>query len=740
MQTDKKRFLNADDMDRLEYVSMPELTPDGELAAYVVKRWDVNTGTLIRRVNLAAMNGSFCLELDTDTKVDKTTSSTPDTKAAASTWDPRFSPDGTKLAFLCDAGNFPQSYVAKLASLSIENELDLWISCERVTDLRHGVSSFTWNPEGTAFAFTAPLWENEVPFPEMSAQEKEDFQWELEHMPRTFNELMYKFDSCYGLVDGSVSQIGVVNAEGSNARMLTNGNIPYSCPVWSPDGSSLYFYGRPYPHARAMCTELFTCRVSDLSNVCPPVHQITHDFPFSASAPITFLPDGEHIIYISNYTSDNQPDSGEEYSLRLFSMDLNGGNRICLQPECPNCDGIDPLHVGITESGTARSPYYLSTCGKYIYFASGWNGRAGIYRLSLDDSHEIIPAAISDFSKKDFEKSEYTAEDFSIIAFAAPVGNQMPVILTTETMPAEFCLWDMENKTWSRPYPHNQWLDEVALSSADILWMKTDNPEMPVQGFFLPVPKLPDGTRPEHSGEGRSFHYIHGGPEAFYAVGFDFEAQLLAASGVPVMYCNPRGSAGYGSAFVASSLSYNGTAYRDLMDFTDLVLSRYPELKADRITIGGGSHGGWMTNYIVGHTNRFYGAVNQRTWSNPATSYGTGDMGFYTLSTLGASDFQEYMRNRVKSGTITTIDNATTPMLILHGEKDYRCTLEQGEQVYSAMKDRNPDIPCRLVVFPGENHGVTRTGKLHAQKRHLTEMRNWCLKNWDIQKEKEDLR
>ena len=145
-----------------------------------------------------------------------------------------------------------------------------------------------------------------------------------------------------------------------------------------------------------------------------------------------------------------------------------------------------------------------------------------------------------------------------------------------------------------------------------------------------------------------------------------------------------------------------------------------------RIGVTGGSYGGYMTMKLIGRTDTFAAAVAQRALANPVTSYGTGDMGFISSGPV-PEDFtmKSYLEDRARDNVISYIDRMKTPLLILHAANDYRCGFEQAEQIFIAMKDRNPEVPVRLVRFPNENHALTRTGKLHYQMRHLRELVNW---------------
>ena len=133
-----------------------------------------------------------------------------------------------------------------------------------------------------------------------------------------------------------------------------------------------------------------------------------------------------------------------------------------------------------------------------------------------------------------------------------------------------------------------------------------------------------------------------------------------------------------------------------------------------------------MTCKIIMMTDRFKAAVGQRVFVNKATSYGTSDMGFYSMSMDPSKvNIERCLIERARTSIIKDMDKIKTPLLLLHGYKDYRCSFEQSEQMFISMHERRKDVPVRLVMFPGENHNVSRTGLLHHQQKHVQEMVDW---------------
>ncbi|MBN1857756.1 S9 family peptidase [Candidatus Bipolaricaulota bacterium] len=258
----------------------------------------------------------------------------------------------------------------------------------------------------------------------------------------------------------------------------------------------------------------------------------------------------------------------------------------------------------------------------------------------------------------------------------------------------------------------------------------------------LPLPeafsvRTADGTeidawmiRPVEFESGRSYPSvleIHGGPKTAYGTVFIHEMQMLAAHGYAVIYCNPRGSAGRGDEFAEIRGKYGTVDYEDIMAVVDHALTAYPFLDSDRIGVTGGSYGGYMTNWIIGHTDRFAAACSQRSIANWASMMCTTDIGyFFTPDQIAASPWDEGGVGADKlwwHSPLKYADKAATPTLFIHSEQDYRCWLTEGLQMFTALRAHGVD--SRLVIFRGENHELSRSGKPLHRIRRLQEMLDW---------------
>lgn len=216
---------------------------------------------------------------------------------------------------------------------------------------------------------------------------------------------------------------------------------------------------------------------------------------------------------------------------------------------------------------------------------------------------------------------------------------------------------------------------------------------------------------------------IHGGPRGAYGTPFFHEMQALCGAGYVVFFCNPPGSEGYGEAFADLRGRYGDIDYRDLMAFTDHVLSAVPQLDPDRLAACGGSYGGFMCNWIAGHTDRFAAIASQRSISNWVADFGTSEIGFsFDTNELGGDPWTAFDRMWAQS-PLKYAPNAKTPMLFIHALCDYNCTVDQGIQMFSAMKYFG--VPARMCLFEGENHSLSRSGKPRHRLRRLEEIVGW---------------
>ena len=216
---------------------------------------------------------------------------------------------------------------------------------------------------------------------------------------------------------------------------------------------------------------------------------------------------------------------------------------------------------------------------------------------------------------------------------------------------------------------------------------------------------------------------IHGGPKTVYGTCFMHEMQYWANEGYFVFFCNPRGGDGRGNEFADIRGRYGQEDYEDIMAFTDYVLWSYPQIDKSRIGVTGGSYGGFMTNWIIGHTHRFAAAASQRSISNWISMEGTSDIGpYFGLDQAGGNAWERQDQAWWHS-PLKYADKCTTPTLFIHSDEDYRCWMVEALQMFSALKVHG--IESRVCLFHGENHELSRSGKPEHRIRRLKEITDW---------------
>ncbi|MDR1602623.1 MAG: S9 family peptidase [Tannerella sp.] len=216
---------------------------------------------------------------------------------------------------------------------------------------------------------------------------------------------------------------------------------------------------------------------------------------------------------------------------------------------------------------------------------------------------------------------------------------------------------------------------------------------------------------------------IHGGPRTAFGACLFHEMQYWANRGYAVFFTNPTGSDGGGNAFANISARYGTVDYRDLMQFTDVAIRTFDFIDPDRLGVTGGSYGGFMTNWIIGHTDRFKAAASQRSIASWISFSNTTDIGFTFTATQIGGDVWTNLDGLWTQSPLKYADRVKTPTLFIHSEEDYRCWLSEGIQMFYALKYF--EVPARLCLFKGENHELSRSGKPKNRVRRIEEITSW---------------
>ena len=312
----------------------------------------------------------------------------------------------------------------------------------------------------------------------------------------------------------------------------------------------------------------------------------------------------------------------------------------------------------------------------------------------------------------------FTTDDY-LIDFDTLDGTHFVLVAAKDLDLPEMYLWqggELERITHFNDAVSAEW--ELSVPEAIHV---LDRDGIEIDGFVL----KPAGYQPGQRYPG--VLHVHGGPKMVFGPGFHHEMQLWAAQGYFVFYCNPRGSCGKGNEFADLQGKYGTVDFNDLMDFTDAVLEQFPDIDPSRIGVCGGSYGGFMTNWVIGHTDRFRCAVSQRSISNYFGDYLLSDIGYYYVPDQQLGTLWDHPERLWQASPLTYADRVTTPTLFIHSDKDYRCTLANGLEMFAALKLHG--VETKLCMFYGEDHGLSRTGTPSNRICRMEEILSWLDKH-----------
>jgi len=217
--------------------------------------------------------------------------------------------------------------------------------------------------------------------------------------------------------------------------------------------------------------------------------------------------------------------------------------------------------------------------------------------------------------------------------------------------------------------------------------------------------------------------YVHGGPKTAFGYSYMHEFQAFAGAGYAVVYFNPRGSDGYSEKFADIRGKYGSRDFQDLMEGLDYALRKFPQIDGERMAIAGGSYGGWMTNWAIGHTKRFRAAVTDRSIASWVSFWGTSDIGPYFTEDQAGGDPWNAEEQLLSDSPLRYAPNVETPLMLVHSMEDYRCWMVEGLQFFMALKMRGKE--AELVLFPGESHDLSRIGKPKHRVQRLNHYIRW---------------
>jgi len=648
--TPAKRTLAPDDIYSFRWVSDPQVSPCGARVAYVETR--IEDKKYRSAIWMVPAAGGDPDRFTNGPKADKS---------------PRWSPDGSKLAFVSDRDGTSQIWLMDTDGGE----------ASRLTGLKSNVGDINWSPDGKRIAFIskwAPA-DDEKPDPEKE-KEKSDC--------RVITRLHHKADG-KGFWDGKYSHIYTVDVAGGETKRITCGEFDHTNPAWSPEGSLIAFVANRT--ADADYTNVKDVWVVPSEGGEP--RRVTPGYGPCESP--TFSPDGRQIAFFGH---DNTYRGATLTS--LWAIPVGGGEpaRVTGDIEIGGTAGTDCRY------GDNPVKPLWSKCGHCLMFIAADGGTSNVYKVDLQTGNV----------------TRMTTGTHTVYGFSMTAGV-FALAIAGFANPGDIWAYAMPAGAWTRLTGVNRaFLDGVHLSEPERIQYKAYD-GWDIEGWLMkPVGFLPGVKYP-------MILEIHGGPHSAYGASFFIEFQLFAANGYAVLFTNPRGSHGYGQEFVAATkLDWGGGDYRDIMAGVDYAVS-LGWIDQKRMGVTGGSYGGYMTNWVIGHTDRFAAAVSNRSTCNRMSHFGNSDIGYFNGDYEYPGPPWESPDFYLAHSPITFVKNITTPVLLMQSENDYRCPISQAEEFFVALKYLRKTV--EFVRFPNEGHELSRSGQPVHRVERLCRMVGW---------------
>jgi dipeptidyl aminopeptidase/acylaminoacyl peptidase len=572
---------------------------------------------------------------------------------------PRWSPDGRWLAFVSNReGDDEKKAKGQLYVLPADGG-----EPRKLTYGKESVESLTWSPDSSRIAFARRV-------PDEAYEEEDD----RKRAPRRFTRVFFKLDSV-GWIGDRRKHVFVVDLDGGDERQLTDGDCENDNPAWSPDGKRIVFWSMRGERWDVEFVEALYELELDSEGAEPK--RLSQ--PDESASNASFSPDGSRIAYIYAPEDGTYP-----HHSQIAVMKADGSDRRILTASLDRQCAPFPL---------AREPVWD---GDRLAFAVEDGGNVHLYTVAADGSGE----------------PELLVGGEQFTGLFDLVDGVLVYTASTYDRPHE--LFDGDGKRLTSV------CDDFVAGRE-------------LAGVERFTAKSADGTevdawlvRPPDFDEGKRYPVlltIHGGPFSQYGTGFFDEVQVYASAGYCVLFSNPRGGSGYSEEWgraIRGTGNGDGPGwgtvdYEDVMGVVDTALEKYPFLDAERLGVLGGSYGGYLTSWIVGHTKRFKAALSERSVNHLVSAFGSSDL-FWVFERQFGGPMWEDVDEWLRMSPATYARDIETPLLIVHSETDLRCNIEQGEHLFILLRLLDKEV--EMLRFPAESHELSRSGSpIHRVQR-----------------------
>jgi len=665
----EKRAITQSDIMNFHWANGPQISPDGSKIVYTYVSVTAKKDSYETSLWIVPTSGGAPRQL---------TSGPRDSSA-------QWSPDGKMIAFTrSEAGGEGRRPTGQIYLLSLEGG-----EARPLTDVVRGASGPVWSPDGKSIAFNSTTTPKDL---EKKAPE------EAASDVRVILKATYRANGGGYIQNEHPAHIWIVDLPAvlgtpGKSRQITSGQFSENDITWAKDGSKIYYVSNRElePYYKSQDTDLFSVPASGGA----PTKVTSIDGPIRG---LSLSPDGKRIAFVGTLTgtpirSYSQPDlwvlpvDGSTAPRNLtveYDNDIGGG-----------VGGDQHAPAGGQGGGKA----FWSADGSSIIINASEQGKVNLVRVNATSG------AVSPYTEGEHDLMSYSA---------SADGSKLAMVISTPTNIGDvFCF---DGRLHQLTKINDALFSQLKITPPEMIWT-TSFDGTRIQSWVQRPPDY-DPTK-----KYPMILNIHGGPHAAYGYTFDHEFQWMAAKGYIVLYPNPRGSTSYGQGF-ANIIQYHypGDDYKDLMAATDDVIAR-GWVDPKKMGVTGGSGGGVLTNWVIGHTDRFAAAVSQRSIADWSDFWYTADFTLFQATWFKAAPWEDPADFKARS-PITYIDKVKTPLMLIEGGEDYRTPpAAGGEQMFRALKYRH--IPTAMIQFPGESHELSRSGKPKHRVERLEHIVAW---------------